>query len=132
MLINFHKKVALCFVQFKSEVSCVKFSPDSKLVAVAEGKRLRVFKAPGLIREVHMFDEVAEFAGIYDDITCISWSLNSKYVAIGSKDLIVRVFAMDKDYTANKVHLTGARTPIIGVHFADDETVRVGFYFKIF
>jgi periodic tryptophan protein 2 len=123
LLINFYKKVALCFIQFRNLVTCLKFSPDSKLVAVAEGKRLRVFKAPGLIREVHMFDEVAEFAGIYDDITCISWSLNSQYIATGSKDLIVRVFSINSDHSLNKVHLTGARTPIVGVHFADDETV---------
>jgi periodic tryptophan protein 2 len=123
-LINFYKKVALCFIQFKSHVNCLKFSPDSKLVAVAEGRRLRVFNAPGMIRQVHMFDEVAEFAGIYDEITCISWSTDSKYVAIGSKDLIVRIFAMDENEGKNKVFLTGARTPIVGVHFADSETVR--------
>jgi len=43
LLINFFKKVILAHFNFKGQVTAIKFSPDSKFLAVATGTKLRVF-----------------------------------------------------------------------------------------
>jgi len=43
LIINFYKKVVLAHFNFKGNVTAIRFSPDSKFLAVATGHKLRIF-----------------------------------------------------------------------------------------
>lgn len=45
-LVNYRKRVVLCFHHFKRPVKAMRFSPDSKYLAVSHGEQLQVSTEP--------------------------------------------------------------------------------------
>lgn len=82
---------------FRKPVSTVKFSPDGKYFAVAKDNSVFVYRTPGYARRdftPFALERVLNTA--YDAVTCVEWSSDSRLLAIGSKDMSVRVTALHK------------------------------------
>lgn len=98
--------------RFKRKVNAVKFSPDGKHFAVCKENNgmdflisykpiiaflVFVFKAPGpFTGEYNAFVMEKVFHAAYDETTCIDWSSDSKVLAVGSKDMTVKLYPLDK------------------------------------
>jgi len=120
LLVNFHKRVVLCSFQFKEEVLDLQFSPDSKYFAVTAGPHIQIWKAPALVTQFRPFHLVRTHTGHYDDVTCIDWSQDGKYLLTGSKDLTCRFYTVNPVKGFVPITLTGHRNDIIGVFFRKD------------
>lgn len=56
-----------------------------------------VFKAPGPFSgEYNAFIMQRVFHGSFDETVCIDWSSNSKIISVGSKDMSVKLYAMEE------------------------------------
>ncbi|GAB5357522.1 hypothetical protein AAMO2058_000381600 [Amorphochlora amoebiformis] len=117
LLVNFHKRVVLCQFKFKTEVKDLQFSPDSRLIAVSAGQHLQIWKAPPLITQFRPFHLVRTMTGHYDDITCIAWSPDSKFVLTGSRDMTCRLYAVDRIKGFIPITITAHKNHIVGVFF---------------
>ncbi|KAL3276990.1 hypothetical protein HHI36_012350 [Cryptolaemus montrouzieri] len=83
--------------RFKGKVRCVKFSPDGKHFAVCKENNAFVFKAPGQFSgQYNAFVMERVYHTSTDETTCLSWSTDSRLLAVGSKDMSVKVYALDK------------------------------------
>lgn len=82
---------------FRKPVSTVRFSPNGKYFAVAKDNAVFVYRTPGHARRdftPFALERVLNTA--YDAITCVEWSSDSRLLAIGSKDMSVRVTALHR------------------------------------
>lgn len=126
LFINLHRRVVLHRLSFKHPVSDVKFSPDGRLIAVAAGKLLQIWRSPGFKKEFFPFELIKTFADCNDRITSLDWSPNSDYLVVGSKDLTARLFYLNKgkkkknSYTKPFLFL-GHRDAIVGAFFGVDK-----------
>lgn len=59
---------------FKEKVRDVQFSPDDAYLAVAAGRKVQVWRAPGVQREFMPFIHHRTYTGHYDDVTSVTWS----------------------------------------------------------
>ncbi|KRT80091.1 WD40 domain-containing protein, partial [Oryctes borbonicus] len=99
--------------RFKRGVNAVKFSPDGKHFAVCKENNVFVFKAPGpFTGEYNAFVMEKVFHASYDETTCIDWSSDSKVIAVGSKDMTVKLYPLDK-WTNFKIYSLGSHTDTI-------------------
>ena len=48
MIINYQKQVVIARFYFKGPVTAISFSPDSKFIAVAVGKKMKIFETPSI------------------------------------------------------------------------------------
>ena len=51
-----------------------------RYIAITHGKEVQVWHAPGHTREFAPFILLRNYAGLYDDTTCIDWSDDSRFV----------------------------------------------------
>ena len=94
--INTARRVILHRINFKNTVNAVKFSPDGKFIAVAAGKLVQLWRSPGFKKDFFAFELVRTIADCEDTVTAIDWSLDCKYLLVGSKDLSARLFCVEK------------------------------------
>ncbi|XP_063909715.1 periodic tryptophan protein 2 homolog [Zophobas morio] len=106
--------------RFKRKVRAVKFSPDGKHFAVCKENNVFVFKAPGpLSGEYNAFIMERVFHGAYDETTCLDWSFDSRILAVGSKDMAVKLYPLDK-WSNFRIYSLGNHTDsIVGCFFED-------------
>jgi len=105
-------------------VNAVKFSPDGKFIAVAAGKLVQLWRSPGFKKDFFAFELVRTIADCEDTVTAIDWSLDCKYLLVGSKDLSARLFCVEKlkDGILNKPFLfLGHRDNVVGCFFGYDK-----------
>ncbi|KAK4479702.1 hypothetical protein RD792_015233 [Penstemon davidsonii] len=127
LFINLPRRAVLHRLSFKHTVSDAKFSPDGRFIAVAAGKLLQIWRSPGFRKEFFPFELIKTFADCNDKITCLDWSPNSEYVLVGSKDLTLRLFYLNKvkkqkNERYNKPFIfLGHRDVIVGVFFGVDK-----------
>lgn len=122
LFINLLRQVVLHRITFKHPVATVKFSPDGKLIAVAAGKLLQIWRSPGFKKEFFPFELIKTFADCNDKITSLDWSLDSNFILAGSKDLTVRLFCLKKLKNFSKPFLyLGHRDAIVGCFFGVDK-----------
>lgn len=128
LLVNLHRHVVLHRISFKNAVKAVAFSPSGSRIAVATGKLLQIWRAPGFKKEFFPFELIRTFADFDDKVTALKWSPDSKYILAGSKDLTARLFSVNKtDVAKTKPFLfLGHRDTVVGVFLVvDKKTNRV-------
>jgi periodic tryptophan protein 2 len=122
LLANLPRRIVLHHLSFKGPVAAIKFSPDGQLIAAAVGKKVEVWRTPGLGKEFAPFQLVHSFTGAHDQVTCIDWSPDSRSVLTGCKDLTVRVYGLDRDpvHAYKPFTLTGHRDVVVGVFWSKE------------
>ena len=83
-------------------ISCLCFSPDGRYFVVCGGNKALVYLTPGTAfaggeRQLSPFQIHKVVKAHSDDITCVSWSSDSRLMAVGSRDLSVKITAVDQD-----------------------------------
>lgn len=115
LVLSYHKKTVLTSINFKGVVTCAKFSPDSKYMAIAIGNMLHIYYTPVLLREYAPLKLAHKFSAAHDDILTMAWSPDSNFLALGGKDTSVRIYSVLKNFT--KRILSGHRDHIVSVFF---------------
>ncbi|CAN1126420.1 Periodic tryptophan protein 2 [Linum perenne] len=119
--VNIPARVSLHRIQFKhGDVHKVQFSPDGKFIAVATGKLVEIWMSPGFKKEPFAFHLVRTLADCEATVTALEWSLDCKYLLVGSKDLTARLFCVERlnDGIMNKPFLLlGHRDTVVGCFF---------------
>ncbi|KAI7750771.1 hypothetical protein M8C21_028344 [Ambrosia artemisiifolia] len=125
--INIPRRTVLHRLSFKKNVGCVRFSPNGLFIAVAVGKLVQIWSSPRFRNEFMPFELVRTFANCNDKVTCIDWSPDSDCLLVGSKDLTVRLFRLNKDKGESKSKpfmFLGHRDVIVGAFFGVDRVTK--------
>ncbi|KAL0354768.1 UNVERIFIED_CONTAM: Periodic tryptophan protein 2 [Sesamum radiatum] len=126
LFINLPRRAVLHRLSIKYPVADAKFSPDGRFIAVAAGKLLQIWRSPGFKKEFFPFELIKTFADCNDRITSLNWSPDSDYLVVGSKDLTVRLFHLNKGKNKKNVYgkpylFLGHRDVIVGAFFGVDK-----------
>jgi len=89
--INVAKRRVLCQYHFKQPVSCARFSPDSRLVAVSHGRNIQLWRCPPMLTQYRPLTLMRTLTGHYDEVRWMEWSEDGKYLLSGSEDMTVRL-----------------------------------------
>ncbi|XP_050453821.1 periodic tryptophan protein 2 homolog [Cataglyphis hispanica] len=117
-IISLISKVILHKYRFKGRPKRVKFSPDGKYFAVCKGGGVFVFNAPGLqTGNYNPFIMERAFHGATAETTCISWSFDSKLLAVGSKDTTIKIYSLQKWANLKWITLGGHSDVIVACFF---------------
>jgi len=120
-LISLISRTILHRLRTNRPVACVKFSPDSKHFAITKEDCAFVYSAPGPhSREYSPFNMERVLKGSYDDTTCLAWSSCSRLVAVGAKDMTVRIYALHKFSNLSVCCLGGMTDPAVATFFESD------------
>ncbi|KAJ2723402.1 U3 snoRNP protein [Coemansia sp. Benny D115] len=120
LVVNYRRRAVLHHLRLKGVVGDMQFSPDGRFLAVASGRGVQVWRAPSSGREFAPLALHSDHAGHYDDITHISWAPDSRFYLTASKDMTVRIQAVDAIEGFSVVTMTGHRTQVVGAWFAKD------------
>lgn len=108
--------------KFQSDVIAVKFSPDDKYFAVVRPGIVLIFKTPGqLAGEFGGFVLEKYFSGAFSDFSCLDWSSDSRFLAVGSKDNMTRIFAIGRYNHFRITILSGHTDQIQGCFFESNQ-----------
>lgn len=122
LLINKRRGAVLHHFSFKSPVRVARFSPDGAFLAAAVGKILEVWLTPSFEKQMNPMQLHRKYGGCHDDITTIGWSPESNFVAVGAKDLTVRIFSLHPIEGYQPALLTGHKDSLVGVFFTSQST----------
>nr|XP_054754617.1 periodic tryptophan protein 2 homolog [Lytechinus pictus] len=118
LLCSLISKTVLHHFSFNRPVSCVKYSPDGKKLAVTKENVALVYTIPcSTSREFNPLMLHRTYYGAYDETTCIDWTSDSKAFAVGSKDMNTRVFAVDDTDQLIVYSLAGHKDCIVACFF---------------
>lgn len=129
--------VALHRKDFKTlgQINGLGFSPDGRFYVVLGGNKALVYITPGFAfkgghRELSAFKIHRVFKAHYDETVCFSWSKDSRLLAIGSKDMSVKVFPVDTSLTnvARIINLSGHSDVVSYCYFASDSSNSLDLY----
>ena len=120
LLINFPKRILLSHFMFKKEVKDVKFSPDSKFIAVTFGRQVQIWKAPSLICEFAAFTLIDTIAGHSNDVVFLQW-VNSYYLLSTSKDNTCRLTCLSRTLGYKPFGLGGHKDTVMGCFFTSED-----------
>lgn len=123
LLININKRIILCRHNFKGPVKAAEFSPCGKWIAISHGNQVQIWRTPGFTLDFQPFVLFKVLTGHYDEITCLSWSFDSKFIVTGSKDMTARVHPLQSQNEFYGAILSGHREKIMGCWFSDDLSV---------
>lgn len=99
-------------------IHSVKFSPDSRHFALTKEANAFVYRNPGPhSKDYSPFVMERVLKGAYDDTVCLAWSSCSRILAVGSRDMTVRVYALHKFTNMTVCNLGGMSDPVIGTFF---------------
>ncbi|KAF9103242.1 hypothetical protein BGX29_003624 [Mortierella sp. GBA35] len=121
LLVNYNRQIVLHHFNFKSKVYDLQFSPDGKYFAVTHGKQVQLWKTPGFHREFTPIVLHRVYTGHYDEVTCITWSPDSKYFLTTSKDMSARVYSTNPIEGFVPFTLSGHRDSVIGAWFSKEQ-----------
>ncbi|KYM98308.1 Periodic tryptophan protein 2 like protein, partial [Cyphomyrmex costatus] len=117
-IISLISKVILHKYRFKGNPKRVKFSPDGKHFAVCKGGGVFIFNAPSLqTGDYNPFIMEQAFHGATAETTCVSWSFDSKLLAVGSKDTTVKIYSLQKWANFRLITLGGHSDVIVACFF---------------
>ena len=109
--------------------------PMEKYYAVCGSDRVLVYLTPGFAikgvgRHFTGFKIHKIIKSSFDDTTCLSWSLDSKLMVIGSKDFVIKVFPIDRQLKniGQAVSLSGHTDTIVSTYFANSAPNELNIY----
>ena len=118
VLISLISRSVLHRLRTNRNINCIKFSPDSKHFAITKEDCAFVYSAPGpYSREYNPFSMERVLKGSYNDTTCLAWSSCSRFLAVGSKDMSVRIYSLDKFENFNVCSLGGLSETCVAAFF---------------
>lgn len=118
VLISLISRSVLHKLRTNRTISCLKFSPDSKHFALTKEDNAFVYSAPGpYSREYNPFAMERVLKGAYNDTSCLAWSSCSRFLAVGSKDMSVRIYSLDKFTNFRVCALGGLSDACVGTFF---------------
>jgi periodic tryptophan protein 2 len=123
ILINYQTQTIIARMTFKEQPSDIKFSPDDKLLAVAVGNKIQLWKTPGYKREFQPFVLEKTIGGHYDDITSITWKNDSTQFLTTSRDMTTRLYSLDD--VGERVLMSGHTDVVLGAYFFKDSIYTV-------
>ncbi|KAG9125096.1 hypothetical protein FRC07_008978 [Ceratobasidium sp. 392] len=113
--------VVLHHFNFKKPVQAIKFSPDSKFIAVTHESHAQVWKTPNhLLREFAPFVLHRTYTGHHDEVISIEWSKDSKFFLTTSRDMTARLFSLDPIEGFRPKTFAGHRDIVINAYFSQD------------
>ena len=121
-VISVLRRIVLHRFNFKGLVRVLAFSPDDRWLAVARGRKLQIWKAPGHRRELAPFTLHNTLAGHHDEVTTLSWSADGRYIMTGARDNTVRIWSTHPTEGYEPFQLAGHKDRIVGSFFADDNS----------
>lgn len=116
-LISLVSKSIIHKFRFNRPVVCVKFSPNGKFFALTKENAVFVYLSPGTTRDYNPFVLERTFHASFDHTTCIDWSSDSSILLVGSKDMSVRLYPMEKLQNFRNYALGGHTDIIVGCFF---------------
>ena len=119
-LISLISKTVIHKFRFNRPVACVKFSPNGKYFALTKENSVFVYLSPGFSREFNPFVLERTFHASFDETTFIDWSSDSRVLLVGSKDMSVRLYPMEKLENFRSYALGGHTDAIVGCFFERD------------
>lgn len=119
LLLNFVRSAVLCRINFKTAVRCATWSPNSEFLAVTQGKRLGLWRAP-TVRLGWQFVHHTTISGPLEDIIDVAWTPNSLFLAAASRDMSVRLFSVDPMDGFQSMVLAEHRSHVRSVFFSED------------
>ena len=121
VLISLISRTVLHRLRTNRNINSIKFSPDSKLFAITKEDKAFVYTAPGPhSREYNPFNMTRVLKGAYNDTTCLAWSSCSRFLAVGSKDMTVRIYALEKFVNISVCMMGGMTDSCVATFFEPD------------
>lgn len=121
LMVNFRMGVVLHHFNFKKPVQAIKFSPDSKYIAVSHDSHVQVWKTPNhLLREFAPFVLHRTYTGHHDEVISIEWSKDSNFFLTTSRDMTARLFSLNPIDGFRPKTFAGHRDIVINAYFSDD------------
>ena len=118
ILISLISRSILHRLRTNRNINAIKFSPDSKRFVITKEDSAFVYSAPGPhSREYNPFCMERVLKGAYNDTTCLAWSSCSRFIAVGSKDMSVRIYSLEKFSNFNVCSLGGLSESCVGAFF---------------
>ncbi|XP_063709764.1 periodic tryptophan protein 2 homolog [Culicoides brevitarsis] len=107
--------------KFSCAVSCIKFSPNGKYFAACKENFVMIFKTPGTATgEYTSFLVHRVLRTNFDQTTTLEWSDDSKLLAVGGKDSVVRVFAVEYVNNFRPYAIGQQSSEIVGCFFSEN------------
>lgn len=103
--------------------SCAAFAPCGRVVAVAVGRLVQLWRIPAVERREWLafrLERTMSGAGSSDVISSLAWSPSGRRIAVGSADMTVRVLCLD---AKEALEATGHRHTIVGLHWTGEEAL---------
>ncbi|KAK6124932.1 hypothetical protein DH2020_041343 [Rehmannia glutinosa] len=126
LFVNLPRRAVLHRISFKHPVADAKFSPDGRLIAVAAGKLLQIWRSPGFKKEFFPFELIKTFA----DSAKKKNSYVKPFLFLGHRDVIVGAFfGVDKKTNVVTKVYTLSRDGAIfswGYNVSDGKTEEMG------
>ena len=123
LCVNLPRRVVVHRFNFKAPVADLAFSPDGRYLAVTHGRKLQVWRTPGLEREFAPFALHRTYTGHYDEVVAVDWSPNGMYIVTGSADMTARVYTLNPLPGYIPVTLSGHRDGLVSVQFAAEDVI---------
>ncbi|KAH7344776.1 quinon protein alcohol dehydrogenase-like superfamily [Rhizoctonia solani] len=121
LLVNFRMGVVLHHFNFKKPVQAIKFSPDSKYIAVSHESHVQVWKTPNhLLREFAPFILHRTYTGHHDEVISIEWSKDSNFFLTTSRDMTARLFSLNPIEGFRPKTFAGHRDIVLNAYFSED------------
>ncbi|KNC50531.1 periodic tryptophan protein 2 [Thecamonas trahens ATCC 50062] len=121
-LINLKRGAVLHRINFKGIVNAMAFSPLRGYLAVAVGSKVVLWYLPLAAATTKTFApmiKLKELAGHVDDVLCLSFSGNGRFMVTGSADLTARVHALfpPRGKSFRSITLAGHRDVVVAAFF---------------
>lgn len=121
-LISLVSKTILHKLRINREISAIQFSPDGRQFAVAKENLVLVYRSPGAKnKDFNPFGLDRVLKGALDDTTTLSWSSDSKVIAVGAKDNTTRLYPVREKYSNFVSYCLGGHAdPVVATFFEED------------
>ncbi|PJF18991.1 hypothetical protein PSACC_01201 [Paramicrosporidium saccamoebae] len=130
VVVSIPHRIALHYVNFRTAVTAMTFSPDGTKLAVATDGRVRIWRTPSGQREFASLVLEKTMGGHTEEIVSFDWSSDSRYLLTASHDMTARLLDLRRDEENPQfvpIELRAHRHPLCGAYFAhkDQQVVTV-------